>query len=355
MDTDRALTFALLPELNGYDHERARALIERVEEEVGALPGVTAVSAASVPLLTGATNGWNVRVEGFAREPDTDANTRIIKVGPGYFRALGIPLVAGRGFTPGDRLGAPKVAVVSEAFAKKFGLGREAVGKRMALDGEAPGETLDIEIVGLARDAAYSSVKGERPPLVVMPWRQDSTIGAAAFYARTSIAPQRALRSIPPAVARLDRNLPVAMLKPLAQQARENVYLDRMTGTLAAAFAALATLLAAVGLYGVLAYTVAQRTKEIGVRMALGADGGRIRGMVLRQVGRMALVGGAIGVAAAFGLGRAVQSLLYGLEGNDPAVIAAAAVTLGAVALGAGYVPAWRASRVSPAGALRRE
>jgi len=198
-------------------------------------------------------------------------------------------------------------------------------------------------------------VKGEMPPLVVTPWRQDSTIGAAAFYARTSLAPERTLRSIPAAVARLDRNLPVAMLKPMSEQARENVYLDRMTGTLSAAFAALATLLAAVGLYGVLAYTVAQRTKEFGVRMALGADGGRIRGMVLRQVARMVLVGGAMGVAAALGLGRAVQSLLFGLEGNDPAVVSAAALVLAAVALGAGYVPAWRASRVSPAGALRRE
>jgi len=355
MDVDRVVSFGLLPELNGYDHARARALFERIEEEVGALPEFTAVSAASVPLLTGSTNGWNVRVEGFARGPDTDANTRTIRVGPGYFRALGIPLLAGREFTAADRLGSPKVAVVTEAFAKKFGLGRDAVGKHMALDGEAPGETLDMEIVGLARDAAYSSVKGEMPPLLVMPWRQDSTIGAAAFYARASIAPERALRSIPPAVGRLDRNLPVVLLKPLSQQARENVYLDRMTGTLAAAFAALATLLAAVGLYGVLAYTVAQRTREIGVRMALGADGRRIRGMVLRQVGRMVLVGGAIGVAAALGLGRAVQSLLYGLEGSDPAVVVTAAVVLGAVALGAGYVPAWRASRVSPAGALRRE
>src|SRR5215207_7760246 len=355
IDVDRVVTFALLPELSGYDHARARALFERVEDEVGALPGVTAVAGASVPLLTGSTNGWNVRVEGFARGPDTDANTRTIRVGPGYFRALGIPLIAGREFTAADRLGSPKVAVVSEAFAKKFGLGREAVGKRMALDGEAPGETLDIEIVGLARDAAYSSVKGEMPPLVVTPWRQDSTIGAAAFYARTSLAPERTLRSIPAAVARLDRNLPVAMLKPMSEQARENVYLDRMTGTLSAAFAALATLLAAVGLYGVLAYTVAQRTKEFGVRMALGADGGRIRGMVLRQVARMVLVGGAIGIAAALGLGRAAQSLLYGLQGDDPVVVAAAAAVLALVAIGAGYVPAWRASLVSPAGALRRE
>jgi ABC-type antimicrobial peptide transport system permease subunit len=205
------------------------------------------------------------------------------------------------------------------------------------------------------RDASYSSVKGEAPSILFTPYRQDSSITAAAFYARTSGAPAQALRAVPAAIARLDSNLPVAMLKTMPQQVREDVYLDRLIGTLSAGFALLATLLAAVGLYGVLAYTVAQRTKEIGVRMALGADGARIRGMVLRQVGRMVLVGGAIGVAAALGLGRAAQSLLYGLQGNDPAVVATAAAVLAVVALGAGYVPAWRASRVSPAGALRRE
>jgi predicted permease len=276
-------------------------------------------------------------------------------VGPGFFRTLGIPLVAGREFTAADRLGSPRVAVVNEAFARKFGLGRRAVGKRMARDGRSPAGVLDIEIVGLVRDATHSEVKGEAPPLYYAPYRQDSTVTAAAFYARTSLAPEQVLRAIPAAVARLDPNLPVAMLKTMPQQVRENVYLDRMIGTLSAAFALLATLLAAVGLYGVLAYTVAQRTREIGVRMALGADGRRIRAMVLRQVARMVLVGGVIGVAAALGLGRAAQSLLFGLEGNDPVVVASAALVLAAVALGAGYVPAWRAARVSPAEALRRE
>ena len=355
IDDERVVTFALLPELSGYDAARSQLLFDRVETELAALPGVTGVSGSSVPLFTGSSAGRNVRVEGFARGPDTDANTRVNKVGPAFFRALGIPLVAGRAFTTADRLGAPKVAIVSEAFARKFGLGRDPVGRRMAIDGDSPGEALDIEIVGLARDAGYSDVKAETEPLVYTPFRQDSTVGAMAFYVRTSLPPEQLLGRIPPAIARLDRTLPAAMLKPLSQQVRENVYLDRMTGTLAATFAALATLLAAVGLYGVLAYTVAQRRREFGVRMALGADGGRIRRLVLRQVGRMVLVGGAIGVAAALGLGRAVQSLLFGLDGNDPLVVAAAAMVLAAAALAAGYVPAWRASRVSPVGALRGE
>ena len=163
------------------------------------------------------------------------------------------------------------------------------------------------------------------------------------------------LRAIPGAIARIDRNLPVPLLKPLSQQVRENVYLDRMVGTLSAGFAALATLLAAVGLYGVLAYTVAQRAREIGVRMALGADAGRVRGLVLRQVVRMALVGAPLGIGAALLLGRAAQSLLFGLRGSDPAVVLAAAVVLTIVTLGAGYVPAWRASRVDPVRVLRGE
>jgi predicted permease len=355
LDVERVVTFALTPALNGYDPPRATALLERVERELAGLPGVTSVSGAAVPLLIGISNGNNVRVEGFERGPDTDANARVNRFGPGFLRTVGIPLLAGREFTERDRAGAPRVAMVNEAFARKFGLGRDAVGKRMAIDGESPGEALDVEIVGLMGDAAYGDVKGGAPPLFVTPYRQDSAAGALAFYVRTSRAPGQALRDIPAAIARLDRTLPVVGLKTMPQQVRDNVYLDRMLGVLSAAFAALATLLAAVGLYGVLAYTVAQRTREIGVRMALGADARRVRGMVLRHVGRMVLVGGAAGGAAAFGLGRAAQSLLFGLDGRDPAVVAAAAAVLAAVALAAGYVPAWRASRVSPVGALRRE
>jgi predicted permease len=305
-----------------------------------------------VPLLAGSNWGTDVSVQGFKKDPDTDANSRYNEVGPGYFRALGVPLMAGREFTDADGLGAPKVAIVNEAFAKKFGLGRDAVGKRMGTD-DSTG--LDMEIVGLVQNAKYSEVKQEVPPLFFAPYRQDSTIGAMNFYVRTSLSPEQLVRTIPVVVAKLDPNLPVEELKTMPQQVRENVFLDRMISTLAAAFAVLATLLAAVGLYGVLAYTVAQRTREIGVRMALGADGGRVRGMVLRQVGLMTLIGGVIGVAAALALGRAAKSLLFELEGHDPAVVLTAAAVLAAVALGAGYLPARRASKVEPMQALRYE
>jgi len=272
-------------------------------------------------------------------------------VGPGYFRTLGVPLLGGREFTRGDALGSQKVAIVNEAFAKKFNMGSDVVGKFMS-QGD---DSLDIQIVGLAKDAKYSEVKDEVPPLFFMPYRQDPNVGSITFYVRTAQAPEQVLRSVRQVMGRLDPNLPLENVKTLPQQVRENVFLDRMISMLAAAFAALATLLAAVGLYGVLAYTVAQRTREIGVRMALGADGRRVRGMVIRQVARMVVVGGVIGIGAALALGRAAGSLLFGLKGHDPAVMAVAVTVLALVALGAGYLPALRASRVDPMQALRYE
>ena len=349
---ENLVTFGISPELNGYEPARTMAFFQRVEEELAAIPGVTDVAAGRVPLIAGSNWGSDVYVEGFERDPDTDANARFNQIGPGYFRTIGVPLLAGREFTRADLAGAPKVAIVNEAFAKKFGLGRDAVGKRMSFWGD---EELDTEIVGLVKDAKYSEVKQEVPPLFFAPYRQDTTVGQIYFYVRTAMTPEQVLRTIPAVIKRLDPNLPVEELKTMPQQVRENVFLDRMISTLSAAFAVLATLLAAVGLYGVLAYTVAQRTREIGVRMALGADGGRVRRMVLRQVALMTVIGGVIGIAAALALGRWAQSLLFELEGNDPIVVVLSAVLLGAVALGAGYIPALRASKVDPMRALRYE
>ena len=350
---DNVVTFAISPELSGYSPARAQALFERVEAELAAVPGVTGVASSMVPLLAGSNWGTDVQVEGFKSDPDTDNNARFNAVGPGYFRTLGVPLLAGREFGVADAgPRTPRVAIVNEAFAKKFGLGRDAVGKRISDDRDEP---LNIQIVGVVQNAKYSEVKQDIPPLFFMPHRQDSTVGAMNFYARTALAPEELVRTIPAVVRRLDPNLPVEDLKTMPQQVRENVFLDRMISTLSAAFAALATLLAAVGLYGVLAYTVAQRTREIGVRMALGADAGRVRGLVLRQVAWMTVVGGALGVAAALAVGRAARSLLFGLEAHDPLVVASAAALLTAVALAAGYLPARRASRVEPMQALRYE
>jgi ABC-type antimicrobial peptide transport system permease subunit len=175
------------------------------------------------------------------------------------------------------------------------------------------------------------------------------------FYVRTSLTPEQLLRTIPAVMKRIDPNLPLENLKTLPQQVKDNTFLDRMISLLSVAFASVATLLAAIGLYGVLAYTVAQRTREIGVRMALGADGRKVRGMVMRQMAVMTVVGGTIGVAAALGLGKAAGSLLYDLPWYDPVVVVASVVVLAGVARAAGFVPALRASKVDPIRALRYE
>jgi predicted permease len=352
LNADNVVTFGLSPELNNYSYERSRQLFERVESELAALPGVTGATAAMVPILAG--NNWNngVWVEGFEVGPDTNNSAAFNEVGPGFFRTVGIRMLAGREFTASDTLDRPKVAIVNQAFARKFNLGRDAVGKRMAQGG---GEKLDMEIVGLVQDAKYSDVKDEIPPQYWVPYRQDKEAGAIVFYARTSLDASALAATVGHLVARLDPNLPVERLQTLRTQVKQTVFLDRFVTMLSASFAILATLLAAVGLYGVLAYTLTQRTREIGLRMALGAAPGRIRGMVLRQTGFMTAVGGIVGLLAALGIGRAAQSLLFKLKGYDPVVLAGALLVLALVALVAGYIPARRAARIDPIRALRYE
>lgn len=350
---ENMITFGVAPVLNGYSNERSGALFQRMEEELAALPGVTAVTSSMVPILSGSSWGNGVNVEGFETTPDTDIGSRYNEVGPGYFRTMGTPMLAGREFTASDIVGSPKVAIVNEAFARKFGLGRDPIGKHMGANGRT-GER-DMEIVGFVKDAKYAQVKDAVPPMFVTPYRQDSTLGFIRFYVRTANDPSTMMRTIPALVKRLDPNLPVNEIKTLDAQVKENVFMDRMISTLSAAFAILATLLASIGLYGVLAYTVAQRTREIGVRMALGADAGNVRGMVLRQVGLMTLVGGVLGIAAAFALSRVAASLLFGLTGTDPVVMSGSAVFLAVVALAAGGIPATRAAQVDPMQALRYE
>ena len=353
LETANVVAFRISPDMSGYEPADRLVLVDRLEQALAAQPGVTDVTVSVVPILTGSSWGNNVMVEGFEAGPDTDRNTRVNMIGTGYFSTLRIPLLAGRDFTLADTLDAPKVAIVNEAFAQKFGLGRGAVGKRVGrgnLDAE-----LDLAIVGLVRNQRYNDVKRPEPPILYWPYRQVDDLSSVSLYARTALPPDGLLQAVPRLVAAIDPDLPVNELATLTQQVRENVFLDRMIGILSTAFAALATLLAAIGLYGVLAYTVAQRTREIGLRMALGADTSRLRRMVLGQVGRMTLIGGLIGIAAAIGLERAARSLLFEVDGADPTVMALAIVALSIVALAAGVVPAHRAASLEPMRALRYE
>jgi predicted permease len=346
------VTFTVSPARVGYDTTRRALLYQRLERELAALPGVTGVGASIVPLLAGNNWGTDVRVQGFVGGPDVNSNSRLNEVSSGYFAMLGVPLIAGREFTDADRVGSTPVAVVNEAFAAKFGLGNDAVGKFMGRSGQA-GDSLNIQIVGLIRNMKYSDVKDTVPPLFYTPWRQNARVGAMSFYVRTSLPPEQMLPTIASLLKGIEPALPVEELKTMPQQIKENVFLDRMISILSATFALLATVLAGIGLYGVLAYTVTQRTREIGVRMALGADARRVRGLIVRQVGIMASIGAVIGIAAALGAGRAAQSLLYELEGHDPLTFALAVILLGLIALGAAYVPARRAALVDPMHALR--
>ncbi len=349
---ENVVTFGVSPQLNGYSAERSLALFERLEDELAAVAGVTGVTAGLVPLLAG--DNWNngVDVEGFPSGPDVDNGASFNKIAPTYFRTFGVPVLTGREFTRADAANGTLVAIVNEQFTKKFNLGRNAVGKHFQQGG--PKSPL-VEIVGVVANTKYSDVKDAPPPQYFLPYRQGETMGFLNFYAKTTLTPEQLLSTIPKVVARLDPNLPVESLRTMEQQVRENVFLDRLITVLSASFAGLATLLAAIGLYGVLAYTVAQRTREMGLRMALGAAPNRVRRMILSQMGMMTLVGGGIGLALALLVGWYAQSLLYEIKGYDPAVFVGSAVLLALIALAAGYVPALRASQVDPMTALRYE
>ena len=350
-DAAGMVTFAISPDRNGYEPPASLDLFERTEDALATLPGITSVTASRIPLLAGRISSSNIRVEGFEDGPDVDNNARFNWIGLDYFRTFGITMLAGREFTRSDVLRAPKVAIVNEEFARKFNLGRAVVGRRM---GVGRGDELDIEIVGLVQNAKYSDVRNEASPQYFLPYRQHESIGSITFYARSELDPGQQLSSIAPLVSGLDPSLPVENLRTMQMQIEENTFGDRGISVLSAAFATLATLLAAVGLYGMLAYTVAQRTPEIGLRVALGAAPGKVRGLILRQMAVMTLIGGSVGLVGALALGRAAESLLFEVSGHDPVVLAAAVVLLGAISLGAGSIPAHRASRLDPMKALRQ-
>jgi predicted permease len=349
---DNLITFSVSPRLNGYSPDRSLVFFQRAQEELAAVPGTLSVTTALVPLLAGSNWGTSVNVEGFPKGPDVDNNSRFNEVGAGYFKAMGDPLIAGREFSHSDIKDAAKVAIVNEAFADKFKLGRNAVGKLMAVDS---GDKLDTEIVGLVKNAKYSEVKKAVPPLFFSPYMQDKNLGEMSFYVRTGLESGAAMREIERVMKGLDRDLPLENLRTMTDQVKQNVFLDRMISTLSTAFAALATVLAAIGLYGVLAYTVAQRTREFGLRMALGAAPSRVRIMVMKQVAVMTVIGVSLGAGITYYFGKLVESLLFEMQGRDPVVLVSSIAVLSVIALVAGLLPAIRASRIDPMRALRYE
>lgn len=350
MDTNSVVAFTVSPALNGLSPAQVMNVYAQIEEQVRAEPGVTAVGSSSIRLLANNSRGAVIEIEGFERGyPATYAASN--SVGSDFFEALSIPLNLGRSFTPADGTEAPPVAIVNEGFVRKFNLGAGAIGTRFGLEGTIR----DVEIVGVVGDAKYSLVKAEAPPQIFLSRLQNPSLGTMTFYVRGAVEPGTLMQTVRRTVALIDPNLPLANVTTLESQARDNVFLDRLVMALTASLALLATLLAAVGLYGVLAYNVVTRTREIGLRLALGAAPIEVKRMVLAQVGAKAVIGGGLGLVAAIGLGRASEALLFGVTGYDPLVLTLAVAVLAAVVLAAGYLPARQAANVAPMEALRHE
>ena len=351
---DHLIAFSVAPELNGYSPQRTIAFFDDLRQSVAALPGVRSVSAAELAILTDSTAGSNVTIEGYQAQENEDMEVRHNRIGPDYFATMGIPLLGGREFTVADAAGSAKVAIINETMARRFFANRNPIGSHFAF-GAGDRIRPDIEIVGVVKDSKHATVREEKRPFAYLPYAQETNLGRITFYARTdqdvaSIAP-----SLRREVARRDNNLPIYDLKTLRQQADESLFADRFLTFLSICFGSLAAALAAIGLYGVMAYTVTRRMREIGIRIALGATQGRVAWLVLREVALLAGAGLLAGAPLAFALGRAAESLLFGVKAGDPLVFAAAGSLLTLVALFGGYLPARRAAKVDPMVALRRE
>ena len=352
IDVDSIVNFGITAQLSSYDQQELLVLYDRIEQTLAAQPGVRAVGTTAIPLFYDFSLGGDTAIEGVDPGPNADTYSARTAVGSGYFDALDVALLKGRLFTDNDTAETPRVAIVNQTFARKFNLGENVVGTRLG-NGQPQNS---VEIVGLVADAKHASVKGDVPPLIYLPRRQNAGWFQSLWvYVRGNVAADTLKGMIPRVMNEIAPDVPLVIVQTMRERLNDNVYIDRLLTTLSTGFAALATLLDGIGLYGVLAYNVQQRTRELGLRQALGAEPRQLRKLVLRQVGVMAAIGLGAGLAAALALGTVAQAVLFGLSGRDPAVIGAAAVTLAAVILAASWLPAWRASRIPPLEALRYE
>ncbi|HEX8559124.1 MAG TPA: ABC transporter permease [Pyrinomonadaceae bacterium] len=359
-NTRNLLLFGVDPGLVGYKDERLVNLYRQLAERVESVPGVRSVTFSRNPLLSQASSSRSLYLPGARAgadgRPQEAGEVYVHQVRENFLEAMEVPLLAGRALAERDDARAPKVAVVNQTFARKF-LGVEnPVGARFSFDPEKPGE---VEVVGLARDAKYTSQRAETPPTAYLPWLQElRSAGSVYFEARTAGDPEAAVEAVRRAAREVDANLPLNNVKTQVEQADETMAMERLFAKLLSLFGLLAQQLAAIGLYGVLAWSVSRRTHEIGIRMALGASRGDVLRMILRQGMALALAGVVVGLAGAYALSRyagGLTGMLYGVEPADPLTYALTALFLTLVALVACYVPARRATRVEPMAALRHE
>ena len=348
---DNLITFQLSPELNGYDDERAVQLYDQLLENLRSAPGVKSAALAGVSILSG--NEWDssMSVEGHRPADGEDMQAFMNSLSPDYFSTMQIPFLEGRDFRPTDAKKEATVAIVNRRFAEHFFKGKSPVGRRLGW-GTGPKTKLTIEIIGVVADSLYEGPReGVRRQVFVPNWGRHG----ATFYVRTTTPSAGAYNMLRSEVKRLDASLPVYQLKTLEAQLDETLLTDRLIALLSAGFGLLATVLASVGLYGVMAFVVARRRKELGIRLALGAQPAGVIWLVMREVIVLLAIGLAVGIPAAVGLGRYVSSQLYGIEPNDPWIAGTTVVLLATVSVVAGLIPAHRASRIDPILALRYE
>jgi len=349
-DADNLLLVPINPVLNRYEQARIVNLYGRLLDELPHIAGVRTVTSSQPPLLSGSVNGTSVFIQGKAKPTDRNHINRLV-VAPNFFDAMSIRVVGGRTFNDRDTQAAPKVVIVNDAAARKYFPHENALGQHF---GSAFEQSGDFEIVGVVKDTKYNSVRDAAPPTMYVPYSQ-ARLGTMTFELRTAADPTTAVAAVREAVRRIDPNLPILKVSTQAEQIEQRFAQEKVFAQAYALFGSLAVLVASIGLFGLMSYSVARRTNEIGIRMALGADRADVVGMVMRESLVLVAAGVAIGAAIALGAGRFVASLLFNLAPADPATMTASAAVMIAISLVAGYLPARTASRVDPMVALRDE
>jgi len=345
---ENLLIFRITPR---YETARRANLYQQMTERIAALPGVRAVSSSHFPLLAGSYSSIKIAVPGYTPQADEEMKVRIASVAPHFFATMEIPLLLGRELTLQDNQSAPKVVVVNQALAQRFLSQQSPLGQRLILDGE------ETQIVGVTRDAKYGGIREEIVPVVYLPYLQNRSgpPPEMSFAVRTLGDPAASIAAIRQAVQAIDRNIALFDIRLQSEMIARSFAQARLFATLSSFFGLLALALVSIGLYGVMSYTVARRTHEIGIRMALGARGMDVLRMVLGESLLLVLIGSVIGLAAALAATRLIAGMLFGLTPNDPLILVLATLLLLAVAALAGWLPARRAARVDPLVALRHE